>query len=329
MIYKSYLVEENIENLKNNISLFYGENIGLINHFKDKIKIINKSKKILRLNQEDILKNDSIILNEIKNISLFDDTKIIFIDNVNDRILKTIQEIEQDIDKNKVYLFAEILEKKSKIRSYLESTKNLDLIPCYSDNEINIKKMIINNLKDYSGVTPKLINTIIENNGLDRIKVNNELNKIKTFFINKKIEIKLIEKLLNTKVEEHFNSIKDTVIKGNKRITNKLLASTVFDKDKIPLYINIINQRLNKLKEVIELSNKRNVEQTVNEIKPPIFWKDKPVVIDQVKSWTSNKLNVALKKTYELEIKIKSNAEINKDILIKKLLLDICLIANA
>ncbi len=329
MIYKSYLVEENIENLKNNISLFYGENIGLINHFKDKIKVVNKSKKILRFNQEDILKNNNIILNEIKNISLFDDTKIIFIDNVNDRILKTIQEIEQDIDKNKVYLFAEILEKKSKIRSYFESTKNLDLIPCYSDNEINIKKMIINNLKDYSGVTPKLINTIIENNGLDRIKVNNELNKIKTFFINKKIEIKLIEKLLNTKVEENFNSIKDTVIKGNKRITNKLLASTVFDKDKIPLYINIINQRLNKLKEVIELSNKRNLEQTVNEIKPPIFWKDKPVVLEQVKSWTSNKLSVALKKTYELEIKIKSNAEINKDILIKKLLLDICLIANA
>ena len=84
-----------------------------------------------------------------------------------------------------------------------------------------------------------------------------------------------------------------------------------------------------KLKEVIELSNKRNLEQTVNEIKPPIFWKDKPVVLEQVKSWTSNKLSVALKKTYELEIKIKSNAEINKDILIKKLLLDICLIANA
>ena len=57
------------------------------------------------------MKNNSIILNEIKNISLFDDTKIIFIDNVNDKILKTVQEIEQDIDKNKVYLFAEILEK--------------------------------------------------------------------------------------------------------------------------------------------------------------------------------------------------------------------------
>ena len=329
MIYKSYLVEENIGSLKNNITLFYGENIGLINYFKDKIKVINKTKKILRFNQEDILKNNNIILNEIKNISLFDDTKIIFIDNVNDKILKTIQEIEQDIDKNKVYLFAEILEKKSKLRSYFESTKKLDLIPCYSDNEVNIKKMIINNLNDYSGVTPKLINTIIENNGLDRIKINNELNKIKTFFVNKKIEIKLIEKLLNNKVEENFNSIKDTVIIGNKKTANKLLASTIFDKDKIPLYINVINQRLNKLKDLIELSNKRNIEQTINEIKPPIFWKDKPVVLEQIKSWTSHKLIVALKKTYELEVKIKSNTEINKDILIKKLLLDICLIANA
>ena len=37
MIYKSYLVEQNIKVLKNNLVLFYGENTGLINDFKDKI----------------------------------------------------------------------------------------------------------------------------------------------------------------------------------------------------------------------------------------------------------------------------------------------------
>ena len=37
MIYKSYLVEENIEILKNNLVLIYGENLGLINDLKKKI----------------------------------------------------------------------------------------------------------------------------------------------------------------------------------------------------------------------------------------------------------------------------------------------------
>ena len=34
MIYKSYLIEKNINLLKNKFTLMYGENIGLINEFK-------------------------------------------------------------------------------------------------------------------------------------------------------------------------------------------------------------------------------------------------------------------------------------------------------
>ena len=44
MIHKSYLVEENFKILKNNIVLFYGENLGLIHDFKNKIKKKNKIK---------------------------------------------------------------------------------------------------------------------------------------------------------------------------------------------------------------------------------------------------------------------------------------------
>ena len=44
---------------------------------------------------------------------------------------------------------------------------------------------------------------------------------------------------------------------------------------------------------------------------------------------TTDKLKTAIVKTYNAEIVIKSNSEINKNLLIKKLLLDICLLANA
>ena len=37
MIIKSYLVEENLENLKNSLVLFYGENIGLLNELRGKL----------------------------------------------------------------------------------------------------------------------------------------------------------------------------------------------------------------------------------------------------------------------------------------------------
>ena len=80
MIYKSYLIEKNINLLKNKFTLMYGENIGLINEFKKNIIKHNKSKKITRFYQEDILKNEENFFNEINNISLFGEQKIYFIE---------------------------------------------------------------------------------------------------------------------------------------------------------------------------------------------------------------------------------------------------------
>ena len=42
MIYKSFLVEENINNLKNKLILFYGEKLGLKNEFKKLLKHKNR-----------------------------------------------------------------------------------------------------------------------------------------------------------------------------------------------------------------------------------------------------------------------------------------------
>ena len=129
MIHKSYLVEENFENIKNNLILFYGENLGLMDDFKNKIFDINARHQILRFSQDDIFKSLDIFIQEIKNVSLFNDKKIFLINNVNDKILKVIQEIIPDINENKFFLFAEILDKKSKLRNFFEKEKKTDIIP--------------------------------------------------------------------------------------------------------------------------------------------------------------------------------------------------------
>ena len=42
MIYKSYIVEQNINLIRENLVTFYGENLGLKNYFKKLIKIYKK-----------------------------------------------------------------------------------------------------------------------------------------------------------------------------------------------------------------------------------------------------------------------------------------------
>ena len=327
MIHKSYLIEENIDLLKNKIVLFYGENIGLIDEFKR--MLLEKNQNIIKFTQEEILKSKNIIFNEVQNISLFESEKFIFISNVNDKIFNIVEELQINSYENYIYLFADILDKKSKLRKLFESNKNIDVIPCYNDNEISIRKIIIQKLKGYSGVTPQVISTLINNSNLSRIKINNEINKIKTFFINKSISHDLLDQLLNLKNNSDFEKLRDNILSGKRNETNNLLSTTIIEAEKIPLYLNIINQRLKRLKDVLLLIKKDSLTSAISKLRPPIFWKDKDNFTHQANLWNKKNLDVALKKTYDTELKIKSKTDLNKNIILKKLLLDICVLANS
>ena len=185
------------------------------------------------------------------------------------------------------------------MRNYTEKSKNCACVACYEDNEISIKKLINSRLNGFNGLTPYNINLIIDHTNLDRSKLNNELDKIN-----------------------------DEAFLGNKINTNKLLAQTGMDNEKNIFYLNIINQRLEKLLQINNL-NKSTIEDAINSLKPPVFWKDKPNLTNQAKKWNKFKVQKMINLTFKLEKKIKSNNLIEKNILIKKLLVDICSLANA
>jgi DNA polymerase-3 subunit delta len=329
MIYKSYLVEKNINLLEKKIILFYGENFGQKNDLKNEIKKNIRKAEIVHFNQEDLIKNEELFFNEIQNISLFNEDKIFFINQANDKILDLIKEIETKIDTQKIFLFCELLEKKSKIRNYFEKSDNLGIVPCYADNEITLKKIILERLKGFSGLSSQTLNIIIENCGLDRGKLNNELSKIISFFDTKQIDEGKLEGLLNTKENDKFEVLKDQALIGNKIKTNKLISDTILEPDKNILYLNLINQRLIKLLEICETESGNNIDDAISKIKPPVFWKDKPIFSLQAKKWDKDKIKKILAKTFNLEIRIKSNSLINQQLLIKKLLVDVCVLANA
>tara|TARA_B100001248_G_scaffold247554_1_gene219142 strand:+ start:1791 stop:2786 length:996 start_codon:yes stop_codon:yes gene_type:complete len=330
MNFKSYLIEKNYSQIEKTRSiLFYGENIGLKNFFKKLIKNNNKQTKIVSFLQDEILHNANLLFNELSNLSLFEEKKIIFIENTNDKILKVIENTLEGVLNYKLFIFAEILDKKSKLRSFYEKSNVYGAVPCYADNTITIQRIIQEQLKNYQGLSNFNLNIILEACGDDRDKIYNELDKITLFFENKKIETEDLLKLLNSPRIDDFNYLKDEVIKGNKNETNKLLNSTVIDQDRSVYYLSLINQRFYKLMDILRVKKGNNYEDAVNNLKPPIFWKDKKNIIDQAKLWNSKKIQIILKKIFDLEIIFKSNANINKDILIKKLLIDVCYLANS
>ena len=331
MIFKSYIIEQKIETIGNhNIFLFYGENEGLKKEFKEKLITQHKEEEILNLFQDDIIKNKDILINEVINKSLFNEKKIIFINQASDKVLDIIEEIADNIKEERIFLFSDVLDKKSKLRNYFEKSKSCGIVACYQDNEITIRKLIFKKLSAYQGLTNEVVNFIIQNTGLDRNKINNEIDKIMSFFKDKKIDLKTIDLLLNIRSSDDFNVLKDEALNGNKINTNRLLADTVFEDENNVYYLNLINQRIKKLSEIDNIKkDNSDIESIISNLKPPVFWKDKPQIIMQSKKWDKAKLQEALKKTYNLEIEIKSNSLIRKDLLIKNLIIELCSTASS
>ena len=72
-----------------------------------------------------------------------------------------------------------------------------------------------------------------------------------------------------------------------------------------------------------------NFSDAINMMKPPVFWKDKPTFLAQAKILNKEKINKILNEILKLEVQIKSISFIKKDVLVKRLLINICNVANS
>ena len=89
--------------------------------FKEQIKNYNNN-EILNLFQEEILKNSSLLVNEIKtNHYLM--MKIIFINEANDKIVSIVDDLFNIIKDEKIFIFADNLEKDQNLEIFLKNPR--------------------------------------------------------------------------------------------------------------------------------------------------------------------------------------------------------------
>ena len=66
-------------------------------------------------------------------------------------------------------------------------------------------------------------------------------------------------------------------------------------------------QRLLKIKE--EKNSSINIDQIINNAKPPIFWKEKPIVKKQLSIWNLNDLKKIINEINDTELLCKKNPD--------------------
>ena len=321
MILKSYIVEQNINILQNyHATLIYGKNIGIKNDIKSKIKDNNENSELLTFFESDLLKGN-VLFESISNQSLFSEKRIIIIQEATEKVFDKIQEcLEKEINNVQIYIFAENLEKKTKLRNLFEKETNLAIFPCYEDNARTLISYINKELSEFKGLTGEILNLIIDNSSMDRRIIKNEIEKIKSFFVEKKINKEQTLEILNIRNDVEFNEIRDKALVGDKSKINMLLSGMEILNDEAFYCLNSLNIRIMRLSEISRLATNNNFEHVMDNLKPPVFWKDKPIILQQLRKWNLKNLKELLLKIGETEILMKKNSYLKSDVIIKNLI---------
>ena len=310
MIIKSYETEK-IRNINTNLILLYGENAGFKNEIFDDFFVKDFKGEIERLEENDVLNNFDQFFTNLINKSFFKEKKIILISRSTDKIIKLVDSfLEKNVDDTKIVLNANILEKKSKLRSKFEKEKNLVCIPFYKDDN-KVLNQIANKFfrNNKISVSQEIINLIVERSSGDRINLKNELEKISLFMINrKKINSEDILKLTNLAENYSISELADNCLSKNLNKVNKILNENIFSSEDCILIIRTLLIKTKRLLEIKKNQTKnKNIDELVSNHKPPIFWKDKEIVKNQIIKWKLKDTKKFVKEINDTELIVKKN----------------------
>ncbi|MDA7464666.1 DNA polymerase III subunit delta [Candidatus Pelagibacter ubique] len=318
MILKSFELNKiKLNNYK--FYLFYGDNEGLKEENIKNLFEKNYKDKIHRYEEKEILDDINIFFNSVLTKSFFDNEKLIIINRATDKIKTIIEELmEKNPEDIQIILNSKNLEKKSNLRKLFEKEKSIVCIPFYEDNNQTLNSIISLFFRNKKiPISQQLINVLVERSRGDRKNLNNELEKIENFSLNKKnLNIQEIIKLTNLADNYSASELVDHSLAKNIRKTVTILGENNYSDEDNIIIIRTLLAKLKRLVKIYDLiDEKNNIEQAISACKPPIFWKDKPLVTQQIRSWKKDGLEQLIYKTNEIELLVKKNSVLAKNIL--------------
>jgi len=308
MILKSFEVSKReISSIK--LFLVYGENQGLKKEIIDTIKSKDSGKEI-KYEETQILANKLFFFNEIKNRSLFDENKIYLIERCTEKISDIVFEVINSKIDDLIIINCGNLEKKSKLRNFVEKSENAAIIPTYKDNSqslVNIAKSFFTEKK--IDISYETINLLVNRCNGYRGNLKQELKKISNYIIDKKIiSLKEISVLTNLSENYSASELVDATLSKNLKKTQEILDENNYSQEDTFLVLRVFLHKTKKILNLIEnIDKEKNIEKVIAEYKPPIFWKDKPVIKKQLQLWSFKTINELIYKLNDIELKVKKN----------------------
>ncbi len=295
-----------------NGALIYGNDSSKIDFYAKKL-IANLSGHSLHIMDFTIVnKSPELLLSELVNISIFHKKKLIKLVNISSSISKELMQfIDNNVCNNYIVMVAGELPYNSTTRNYMEHSKLFGIISCYKDNDSHLHKIISDFLEQNCVTyTKDLIDHLQHYFNNSKAPICAELEKLLLYLGTKK-ELNLAD------ITECFSTL------GNSYTTLDNLCTAVANKDMASFIkisdvlinnenfspvaiIRILSNYFLRLQTVLSLiDNGMDEHNAINQLKPPLFFKQLQNFKCHLKSLSYSELETILECLINSEITCK------------------------
>ena len=320
--------------------MFYGPNFGLINLIYKKTILLlsidlNDPFNVSKIDGNEFKDNPSILNDNISTFSMTKDKRVVLLDLTYVTINKVIENIILNTikEKNNDFLLlikSNNLGSKNELVRFIEKLDNGILVPCYEENSNNIKIQISRLFNQYKLIfSPDFVSTLSSKFNSDTSINLMEIKKLESFLMdNENITEERILSIVTDNIDINLNKIIQHCSSG--KIQEALFSlDKIYENSNTAISITRLFVKQFKIIETVLLAVQKgsNMSETINNMRPPIFFKDRPLLTLQCQLWSLKKVDLIFKRLIEVELKLKSNIFSNK-ILLSQFILSTALIAK-
>ena len=307
-------------NLNNyNFILLHGPNYGLVNllynNVLNKLSIdINDPFNVSKINTQKMLDDPSILSEELSTYSLMANKRIVLLDlsntSFNKKIIDSIiLSTKTQTNDSLLIIKADNLGGQNELVKFTNYSNQGILVPCYEEEVNQIKAKLINVLREFNlNFSDNFLLSLSSKFSNDSSINTMEFEKLRNFLTNNETanETQLLELVTDnstTSINKIINYCAIGDVKNALFFFNKTIDASVSS----IVVIRALIKHFKLIEKIqCEVQNGNHIDNVLKNIKPPIFFKDRPSIIFQIKYWNLQKINLILKRFVDTEIKSKS-----------------------
>jgi DNA polymerase-3 subunit delta len=266
---------------------------------------------LLDITEATLTEDPARLADELSAISMLGGKRVIVVRDAGDKTTKIV-ESASDCFNSDVFLIvcADELSTRSSLRGWFEKDAKCAAIACYKDEMRDVQDAI-RKVIGGAGVTidREASEYLAQQLGNDRYVTYQELEKLVTYAgDSKRLSVEDIRLLVDYNRETNLDDLVNAVADRNLKSLEAMLAHLLREGTSPVAYLRALQRYFNRLYYIrSQMASGSSAEQVIQSLRPPVFFKQVPVLARHVQGWGMEQIVKALKLLVSAELACKTS----------------------